>query len=146
MIDLADVQAAAARIAGRVIRTPTLPSDAVSRATGAHVTLKLESLQAIGSFKERGAANKLALLTADERRAGVIAMSAGNHAQAVARHAGLAGVAATIVMPSFTPATKVMRTAGWGAQVVLHGDTLAESALHARGVGGRARPGVRAPL
>ena len=132
MITLADVQDAAGRIAGRVIRTPSLYSDAVSRATGAYVTLKLESLQAIGSFKERGAANKLALLTAAERRAGVVAMSAGNHAQAVARHAGLAGIAATIVMPKFTPATKVSRTAAWGATVVLHGETLVEAAAHAR--------------
>jgi threonine dehydratase len=131
MIGLADVQAAAARIAGRVLRTPTLYSDAISRATGAHVTLKLESLQAIGSFKERGAANKLALLTEVERRAGVIAMSAGNHAQAVARHASLAGIAATIVMPRFTPATKVSRTAAWGATVVLHGETIAEAGEHA---------------
>ncbi len=131
MIGLADVEAAAARIAGRVLRTPTLHSDAISRAVGAHVTLKLESLQAIGSFKERGAANKLALLTAAERVAGVIAVSAGNHAQAVARHASLAGIAATIVMPRFTPATKVSRTAAWGALVVLHGDTLAESFAHA---------------
>ncbi len=131
MIGLADVEAAAERIAGRVLRTPTLYSDAVSRAVGAHVTLKLESLQAIGSFKERGAANKLAMLTAAERTAGVIAVSAGNHAQAVARHASLAGIAATIVMPRFTPATKVSRTAAWGALVVLHGDTLAESFAHA---------------
>ena len=132
MITLADVQAAATRIAGRVIRTPSLHSHAVSLATGADVTLKLESLQAIGSFKERGAANKLALLTEAERRAGVVAMSAGNHAQAVARHAGLAGIAATIVMPRFTPATKVSRTAAWGANVVLHGDTLVEAGQHAR--------------
>ncbi len=132
MITLDDVQAAADRIAGRVIRTPTLHSHAVSIATGAHVTLKLESLQAIGSFKERGAANKLALLSASERRAGVIAMSAGNHAQAVARHASLLGIAATIVMPRFTPATKVSRTAAWGAKVVLHGETLVDAATHAR--------------
>ena len=132
MITLADVQAAAGRIAGRVIRTPSLHSHAVSQATGSHVTLKLESLQAIGSFKERGAANKLALLTAAEREAGVVAMSAGNHAQAVARHAGLAGIHATIVMPLFTPATKVSRTAAWGAEIVLHGETLVEAAAHAR--------------
>ena len=132
MITLHDVQAAARRIAGRVLRTPSLYSDAVSRATGAQVTLKLENLQAIGSFKERGAANKLALLTPEERQAGVIAMSAGNHAQAVARHASLAGINATIVMPHFTPATKVSRTAAWGAQVVLHGETLVEASLHAR--------------
>ena len=132
MITLHDVRAAAERIAGRVLRTPSLYSDAVSRATGAQVTLKLENLQAIGSFKERGAANKLALLTPEERRAGVIAMSAGNHAQAVARHATLAGINATIVMPYFTPATKVSRTAAWGAHVVLHGESLVEASLHAR--------------
>lgn len=131
MITLPDIRAAAARIAGSVLRTPTIPSHAVSQATGAHVTLKLENLQAIGSFKERGAANRLALLTAAERKAGVVAMSAGNHAQAVARHASLLGIQAVIVMPSFTPSGKVMRTRGWGATVVLHGDTLAEAAAHA---------------
>ena len=127
MIGLHDVRAAAERIAGRVLRTPSLPSHAVSLATGAAVTLKLENLQAIGSFKERGAANKLALLSEAERRAGVVAMSAGNHAQAVARHASLLGVRATIVMPRHTPSTKVTRTAAWGAEVVLHGDALVEA-------------------
>jgi threonine dehydratase len=131
MIDLTDVQAAAGRIAGRVLRTPAMPSEAISRATGASVTLKLDNLQVTGVFKERGAANRLALLSADEKARGVIAMSAGNHAQAVARHAQLAGVAATIVMPKFTPSTKVTRTAAWGATVVLHGETLAEAASHA---------------
>jgi threonine dehydratase len=131
MIGLADVRAAAARIAGSVLRTPTIESDAVSRATGTRVTLKLENLQATGAFKERGAANRLALLSSDERAAGVVAMSAGNHAQAVARHAQLQGITAVIVMPQFTPLTKVTRTAGWGARVVLHGDTLAEAAEHA---------------
>jgi len=131
MISLADVQDAAGRIAGRITRTPTVSSDAVSRAIGADVVLKLDNLQVTGAFKERGAANRLALLSDGERARGVIAMSAGNHAQAVARHAQLAGVAATIVMPRFTPATKVSRTAGWGADVVLHGETLAEAAAHA---------------
>ncbi len=131
MITLADVQEAAARIEGAVLRTPAFVSDAVSRAAGAEVVLKLDNLQVTGAFKERGAANRLALLTADERARGVIAMSAGNHAQAVARHAARLGVAATIVMPSFTPATKVTRTAAWGAEVVLHGQTLAEAASHA---------------
>jgi threonine dehydratase len=130
-VTLADIRAAAARIAGAILRTPTLPSHAVSRATGAQVFLKLDNLQATGAFKERGAANRIALLTPRERAAGVIAMSAGNHAQAVARHASLAGIAATIVMPRFTPATKVVRTEGWGARVVLHGETLAEAAAHA---------------
>jgi threonine dehydratase len=130
-VTLADVRAAAARISGAVLRTPTIRSDALSRATGAGIHLKLDNLQATGAFKERGAANRIALLSARERAAGVVAMSAGNHAQAVARHASLAGIAATIVMPRFTPATKVTRTEGWGARVVLHGDTLAEAAAHA---------------
>jgi threonine dehydratase len=132
MVTLADVRAASERIAGRVIRTPTLSSPSLSAATGAEVVLKLDNLQVTGAFKERGAANRMALLSADERARGVIAMSAGNHAQAVARHAQLLGVAATIVMPKFTPATKVTRTASWGANVVLHGETLAEAAAEAR--------------
>ena len=131
MISLADVQAAAGRIAGRVLRTPAVASHAISRATGADVVLKLDNLQITGAFKERGAANRLAMLNTNERGAGVIAMSAGNHAQAVARHAQLLGVSATIVMPKFTPSTKVTRTAAWGARVVLHGETLAEAAAHA---------------
>jgi threonine dehydratase len=120
-----------------VVRTPALRSDVISRAVGADVTLKLENLQATGAFKERGAANRLALLTAEERRAGVIAMSAGNHAQAVARHAMLSQTSATIVMPKHTPATKVTRTASWGARVVLHGDTLADAAAHAHELAAR---------
>jgi threonine dehydratase len=131
MIKLADVEAAAKRVAGRVSRTPSVASDAVSAATGAEVVLKLENLQVTGAFKERGAANRLALLGENERVRGVIAMSAGNHAQAVARHAKLLGIPATIVMPKYTPATKVTRTAAWGAEVVLHGETLAEAAIHA---------------
>ncbi len=131
MLELAEIRAAQARIAGRVLRTPALRCETISRATGAEVTLKLENLQATGSFKERGAANRLALLTDTERLAGVITVSAGNHAQAVARHAQLLGITAVIVMPQFTPATKVTRTAGWGARVVLHGETLADAAEHA---------------
>jgi threonine dehydratase len=131
MISLADVEAAAERIKGAVLRSPFLRSDGLSRATGAEIYLKLDHLQATGAFKERGAANKIALLSPAERKAGVIAMSAGNHAQAVARHAALAGIKATIVMPKFTPATKVSRTRSWGAEVVLHGEVLAEAAAHA---------------
>jgi len=131
MISFADIKEAQARISGHVLRTPTIYSDAVSRATGAQVWLKLDNLQTTGAFKERGAANRLALLSSEERRAGVIAMSAGNHAQAVARMAQLYGISAVIVMPVHTPATKVVRTASWGAEVVLHGDTLAEAAAHA---------------
>jgi threonine dehydratase len=131
MISVADIHAAADRIHGRVIRTPALLCEALSRATGAEVVLKLENLQATGAFKERGAANRLALLAEPERRAGVIAMSAGNHGQAVARHAHLLGITAVIVMPRHTPLTKVSRTRGWGARVVLHGETLTEAHAHA---------------
>ncbi len=130
-VTLADVEAAAARIKGRVLASPALAADTLSRVTGARVFLKLDNLQATGAFKERGAANRLALLSAEERGRGVIAVSAGNHAQAVARHASLDTIRATIVMPRFTPATKVTRTAGWGAEVVLHGETLAEAAAEA---------------
>jgi threonine dehydratase len=132
MIAFEDIEQAAERIAGRVLRTPMIPNDAISRLTGAEVMLKLDNLQVTGAFKERGAANRLALLSDDERARGVIAMSAGNHAQAVARHAQLLQIAATIVMPKFTPSTKVTRTASWGANVVLVGETLAEAAAHAR--------------
>ena len=131
MITLADIQAAAERLSGRILRTPAIASPMLSAVTGAEVILKLDNLQVTGAFKERGAANRLALLGEAERRRGVIAMSAGNHAQAVARHAKLLGIPATIVMPKYTPSTKVTRTAAWGAEVVLHGETLAESAAHA---------------
>jgi len=131
MITLDDLRAAAARIEGRVLRTPTIPSHALSKATGAEIVLKLDNLQAVGSFKERGAANKLALLTPEERSRGVITVSAGNHAQGVARHASLLGIDAVIVMPRFTPAAKVTRTAAWGARVVLEGNNFAEATAHA---------------
>jgi threonine dehydratase len=130
-LTFADVQAAASRIAGHVLRTPTVPSALLSRQTGAEIILKLDNLQAVGSFKERGAANRLALLSDEERQRGVVAMSAGNHAQGVARHATLHGVHATIVMPLYTPLAKVSGTAAWGARVVLHGETLQEAAAHA---------------
>ncbi len=131
MITFQDVQDAATRIRGAVLRSPFLRADAISRLTGAEVYIKYDHMQATGAFKERGAANRIALLSPQERKAGVVAMSAGNHAQAVARHAQLAGIRATIVMPRHTPATKVTRTAAWGAQVVLHGETLAEAAAEA---------------
>jgi threonine dehydratase len=131
VLTFSDVEAAAERIRGSVLRTPTVPSAVLSRMTGAEIYLKLDNLQAVGSFKERGAANRLALLTADERARGVVAMSAGNHAQGVARHASLHGVASTIVMPLYTPLAKVSGTAAWGSRVVLHGETLVEAAAHA---------------
>ena len=132
VLGIEDVRAAAGRIAGHVLRTPTLPSAVLSRLTGADIYLKLDNLQAVGSFKERGAANRLALLTPAERARGVVAMSAGNHAQGVARHASRQGVAATIVMPRHTPLAKVSGTTAWGATVVLHGDTVEAAAAHAR--------------
>ena len=131
MLTLSDIREAAVRIEGRVLRTPTLRCSAISRAVGVDVTLKLDNLQATGAFKERGAANRLAMLSPEERKRGVIAVSAGNHAQAVARHGHLLGITAVIVMPKHTPLTKVTRTEGWGARVVLFGDTLAEAADHA---------------
>ncbi|MGE4482475.1 threonine ammonia-lyase [Acidocella sp.] len=131
MITYDDVLAASRRIQGAVLRTPFLRSDALSRLTGAELYVKYDHLQATGAFKERGAANRIALLTPEERQRGVVAMSAGNHAQAVARHAALTGIKASIVMPRHTPATKVTRTAAWGANVVLHGDNLAEAAAEA---------------
>jgi threonine dehydratase len=131
MVTLQDVRAAAERIAGAVVHTPCLRSETLSRIAKADIWLKFENLQFTASFKERGALNTLLQLTPDERRRGVIAMSAGNHAQGVAYHAGRLGIPATIVMPAFTPNMKVTHTHGHGAKVVLHGNTLAESAAEA---------------
>ncbi|MDP3810224.1 MAG: threonine ammonia-lyase [Hydrogenophaga sp.] len=132
MLELKDIQAAAARLAGHVLDTPFVESRTISQLTGCQVFLKFENLQYTASFKERGACNKLAQLSADERASGVIAMSAGNHAQGVAYHAHRLGIRAVIVMPRFTPGVKVERTRGFGAEVLLHGDTLDESRSHAR--------------
>ena len=104
-VTLDDVREAARRIAGAVVHTPCLRSETLSRIAQADVWLKFENLQFTASFKERGALNTLLQLTPDERKRGVIAMSAGNHAQGVAYHAGRLGIPATIVMPSFTPNT-----------------------------------------
>jgi len=127
-VSLADVERAAATIAGHVRRTQLVASPWLSQATAARVALKLENRQLTGAFKDRGAANRLSLLTEDERRRGVIALSAGNHAQAVAYVAQSLGIGATIVMPTTTPFFKVRRTEELGANVVLHGDTLAAAA------------------
>lgn len=132
MVTLSDIEAAAARLAGQVLETPCLESRTLSQITGAQIFLKFENLQYTASFKERGACNKLSLLTAEERARGVIAMSAGNHAQGVAYHAQRLGLRAVIVMPRFTPGVKVERTRGFGAEVVLYGDTLEEARAHAR--------------
>jgi len=131
VVSLADIQAAAGRIAGAVEQTPCLHSHTLSRLTGAEVFLKFENLQFTASFKERGALNKLLSLSAEERRRGVIAMSAGNHAQAVAYHAARLGIPAVIVMPKGSPNTKVKNTQVHGAEVVLAGDSLADAGRHA---------------
>jgi threonine dehydratase len=130
-ITLADVEAARRTIAGRLLRTPMLPAPKLSALTGASVRVKYENLQVTNSFKERGALNKLASLTAAERTRGVIAMSAGNHAQAVAYHAAQLGIPSTIVMPVTTPFVKVHATKAYGAEVVLDGETIADAELRA---------------
>ena len=120
-----DVTAAAERIAGSVERTPSTHSRTLSQVLGCTVVVKFENLQFVAAFKERGALNRLLLLGDDERARGVVAMSAGNHAQAVAYHATRLGISATIVMPRGTPFVKVQRTQELGATVVLAGDDLA---------------------
>ncbi len=138
-LSLDDVRSAAARIAGAVERTPCLHSRTLSKLTGAEVWLKFENLQFTASFKERGALNKLLSLDEAARRRGVIAMSAGNHAQGVAYHAARLGVRAVIVMPRGTPNNKVRSTQVLGAEVILQGDTLADAARHARELEARDR-------
>jgi len=123
-----DVVRASHTIRGHVLRTPLVPAPRLSELTGARVLVKHENMQATGAFKERGAVNRLSALTPDERRRGVVAMSAGNHAQAVAYHARRLGIPATIVMPATTPLVKVENTRAHGATVVLEGETLVESA------------------
>ena len=130
-VTLADIEAARRTIEGHVLRTPMLPAPKLSALTGASVQVKYENLQVTNSFKERGALNKLASLTAAQRARGVIAMSAGNHAQAVAYHAARLGIPATIVMPITTPFVKVEATRTHGAEIVLEGETLAEAQARA---------------
>ena len=129
MIQLKDIQDAAQRLSGQILFTPCVASRTLSDITGAQVFLKFENLQFTSSFKERGACNKLVQIK--NPAAGVIAMSAGNHAQGVAYHAQRLGMKATIVMPRFTPGVKIERTRGFGAEIVLHGDTLDEAREHA---------------
>jgi threonine dehydratase len=133
-IRIADVELARRVITGHVLRTPMLPAPKLSTLTGADVFVKYENLQVTNSFKERGALNKLASLDAQQRASGVIAMSAGNHAQAVAYHAERLGVPATIVMPITTPFVKIQATEAYGAEVVLHGETVAEAQVRAEGL------------
>jgi len=131
-VTIEDIHAAAARIAGRVEHTATRYAPALSKATGAEVWVKYENHQAIGAFKERGALNKLLQLSESERRRGVIAASAGNHAQAVAQHGKALGIPTTIVMPRPTPNVKIEQTRARGADVVLEGDTFDEAYAHAQ--------------
>ncbi len=131
MVSLDDIRAAAQRIAGAIEHTPCVHSRTLSRLTGAQVWLKFENLQFTASFKERGALNKLLSLSAAERKRGVIAMSAGNHAQAVAYHAARLGIPAVIVMPEGSPNSKVKNTRVHGAEVVLEGESLADAGRHA---------------
>ena len=121
-VTLTDIKAARQRIGtSSVYKSPCARSEMLSRMTGQTVFLKLENLQMTGSFKERGALNKIATLTEVEAKRGVVAASAGNHAQGVAYHATRRGIRAVIVMPLTTPLVKVQATRGFGAEVVLHG-------------------------
>jgi threonine dehydratase len=130
-VTVADVEAARRTIAGEVVRTPMLPAPKLSALTGAEVYVKYENLQVTNSFKDRGAFNKLASLSPTARARGVIAMSAGNHAQAVAYHAARLTIPATIVMPLTTPFVKVEATQAHGAEVVLEGESVAEAQIRA---------------
>jgi threonine dehydratase len=130
----ADIAAARRTIAGHVLHTPMLPAPRLSALTGASVLVKYENLQVTNSFKERGALNKLSSLSASQRARGVIAMSAGNHAQALAYHAARLGVPATIVMPVTTPFVKVEATQAHGAEVLLEGETLVEAQARAEAI------------
>jgi len=126
-ITINDIQMASEALSGRVLRTPSLPSEVISSAVGADVVVKLENLQVTGSFKSRGAYIKLSKLTPEQKQTGVVAVSAGNHAQGVAYHAANLGIPATIFMPEGTPFTKVERTEALGARVILQGASLSEA-------------------
>ena len=132
MLTLRAIQDAMERIRGSIVVTPFVHSEKFSLQTGNSIFLKLENLQMTGAFKERGALNKILMLTEEERRRGVIAASAGNHAQAVAYHATKRGIKAQICMPLTTPLVKVSATRGYGAEVILAGanyDEACEEAL-----------------
>jgi len=134
VITLAEIEAARKALVGQVLRTPMLPAPRLSELTGSRVHVKYENLQVTNSFKDRGAFVKLNSLSAAERERGVIAMSAGNHAQAVAYHARRLGITATIVMPETTPFVKVEATRAHGADVVLEGDGVSEAQARAEAI------------
>jgi len=133
-ITISDIEAARRVIAGQVLRTPMLPAPKLSALTGAEVFVKYENMQVTNSFKERGALNKLSSLTPQEQARGVITMSAGNHAQAVAYHAQRLGIPALVVMPETTPFVKINACRVFGADIVLEGETLAESQVRAEAI------------
>src|SRR5215468_9643831 len=126
-VSMQAVRCAAAAIQDAIAHTPVISAPAISELTGADIYLKLETLHRTGSFKERGALAKLLTLSPSERRAGVVAMSAGNHAQGVAYHAQRLGIPATIVMPEGTPFIKIDRTEAYGASIILSGQTVEEA-------------------
>lgn len=136
MVDFEDIKKARDLLDGQVLRTPALASPGLSNVTGAEIYLKLENQQVTGSFKVRGSYVRMAALSDSERKAGVIAASAGNHAQGVGYHAARLGIPATIYMPANTPFTKVARTEALGATVILEGESVAESRILAEQAAG----------
>jgi threonine dehydratase len=135
MVSLLDIEAAQRRLLGKVRRTPCVESPVLSELTGVKLCLKLENLQLTGSFKERGACNRLEAMTLEERARGVVTASAGNHAQAVARHGARLGIAVTVVMPEATPLVKVTATRRYGATVILTGASYDDAAEVAANIG-----------
>src|SRR5687767_1587069 len=133
-VSFESIENAQKQLKGNVVRTPLLHSAKLSEITGAEIHVKFENMQVTSSFKDRGAYIKLNSLSAAEKALEVIAMSAGNHAQAVAYHAKRLGIPATIVMPETTPSTKVERTKSHGAHVILSGETLADSQITAEAI------------
>lgn len=132
MTRLPEIEAARKRTAGEIVRTPCVPSSSLSRELDAEIWLKCEGLQRTGSFKPRGALNRILTLSPDQRDRGVVAASAGNHAQGVAFAAARIGIPALIVMPEITPLVKISRTRRWGAEIELHGETLDDALERAR--------------
>ncbi|TFG89637.1 MAG: pyridoxal-phosphate dependent enzyme, partial [Candidatus Atribacteria bacterium] len=139
MVSLADIQAAEMRISRYIIHTPLVHSPTISDLTGANVYLKLETLQKAGSFKVRGATNKILININEIRERGVVAASAGNHAQGVAVAAHSAGIPAAIVMPEWSSLSKQEATSGYGAQVIIHGRSLEESIEKAKEIADKGR-------
>ena len=145
-MQLADIQAAAERIAGQIVTTPLTRSETLSRLTGVDLSLKFENQQFTASFKERGALNCLLQLTSEQRQRGVVAMSAGNHAQALAYHGQRLGVPTCIVMPRSTPNAKVEQTRVFGAEIHLEGAVFDETLAHTEELADIPQPDPRASV